>query len=442
MTMRFSVFLFVMMALVLPATAWAQRVNQLPSVNVAPRPAPAQTHEGPIEEKIAAVVNDNIISLSDVRARLALALLSSGLPESSEVQQHLLPQVLRSLIDEQLQMQEGKRLEITVTPDEINSALKRLADENHIPGGDMAAFLTAHGVPASTIANQIRAALTWNKVVQRELRPRVDVGEDEIDAVVERMRANAGKQEFLVSEIYLPVDNPKEEDQVKKFAEDLVQQIKGGANFGAIARQFSRGTGAGTGGDIGWIQAGQLSPELDKLLQTIQAGELAGPVRSANGFHILGVRDKRTIALGDPKTVTVNLQQAFHPFSPAQSKDMLLKDADRLRQAVDGCNNLQTKLTHDFPAWGWQDLGEVKLAEAPSWLADKVRDISVGHASEAMATDKGALILFVCGRKMPENVNRNDILNTIGTERLELLARRLQRDLRRNAYIDIRLSSS
>jgi len=438
---RINLFLTLFMGVaVASGPAAAQRAAEsLPVKEVPVRAAPHQTREGPYEERIAAVVNDGVISMSDVRARMALALLSSGLPETQEIKTRLLPQVLRSLVDEQLQMQEGKRLEITVPQTEIDAALKKLAADNRIPGGDMTAFLAMNGVPSSTLINQVRAVITWAKVVQRELRPRVDVGEDEIEAAIERMRANAGKQEYLVSEIYLAVDNPKDEDEVKNFAAGLVQQIKGGANFGAIARQFSQGTGAGTGGDIGWIQAGQLDSEIDKAMTALQAGEIAGPVRSANGYHIIGVRDKRTIALGDVKDMSVKLQQAFRPFTPDATKDMLLKEADRLRQSVSACEGLKEKLGREFPTWRWQDLGDVQLDKAPAWLGEKVRDIATGHASEAMATDKGALILFVCDRKMQENINRTEILNSIGQERLELLARRHLRDLRKNAYMDVRM---
>ncbi len=398
------------------------------------------TRDAPMEERIAAVVNDSVVSLSDVRARLKLALLSSNLPDTEEVRQHLFPQVLRSLIDEQLQLQEGKRIEVNVTKEEIDNALRRLAADNNIPGGDIRTFLRSQGVPPSTLENQVRAVLTWNKVVQRELRPRVDVGDDEIDAVVERLRAASGKQEYLVSEIYLAVDNPKDEEEVRKFAENLVMQIKSGANFGALARQFSQGTGAGSGGDIGWIQSGQLASELDKTLQAMQTGEVAGPIRSVSGYHILGVRDKRTIALGDPKEASIKLQQAFRPFAPDQTKETLLKDAEIIRQTITDCQDIPAKLAKDFPQWRWQDLGEVKMATAPAWLVEKTRDIAVNHASEAMATDNGALILFVCGRNMQENIDRQAILAQIGTERIELLARRLLRDLRRNAHLDMRMT--
>jgi peptidyl-prolyl cis-trans isomerase SurA len=435
---------FLVLLLLAPAAAQAQRVSQEPSLGLN---AAAPTFSENYTEGVAAIVNDNVISTEDVRDRVALAMLSANLPNNEDVRNHLLPQALRALIDEQLQLQEGKKMDVTVTQAEITKALDKLSEENHIPGGDILAFIKAHGISPSSLSSQIKATLTWNKVVAREIRPRVDIGDDEIDAVVQRMHENAGKQEYLLSEIFLPVDNPKDEDQTKAFAEDLVKQIKGGASFGGIARQFSQSTGASTGGDMGWVQAGQLAPELDKTLQTLEAGEVAGPIRSANGFHILGVRERRTIAQGggqgnggsDVKGISVALQQAFHPFTPDLDKEILLKEADRLRQAVGSCDGLQQKLAQNFPEWHWQDLGEIKLAEAEPWLADKVRDVPVGHSSEALATDKGALILFVCGRKAPETIDRTAIMNSIGTERMELLARRLMRDLRRNAYIDVRL---
>lgn len=417
--------------------AFAQRVDQLPGGLAA-----AGSSSALAEARIAAVVNDAIISWDDVKARMKLALMTSGLPNTPEVRAKLLPQVLQGLVNEHLQIQEGRRLEIAVSGDDIRKALDRLAEDNKVPGGDIVAFLEAQGVPSSTMLQQVRAGLTWSKVAQRELRPRVDIGDDEVDAVAERLRARAGQQEYLVSEIYLAVDAPQEEERVRAFAESLVQQIKGGGNFGAIARQFSQGTGAAAGGDIGWVQAEQLAPELGRALPALQAGEIAGPVRSVSGFHILGVREKRTVAGGDPRNVKLQIQQAFRPFGPDADRDALLREADRLRQSVQSCEGLPARLAQDFGGWRWQDLGEVKLGDAPPWLADKVRDIAVGRTSDAMATDRGALILFVCGRKVPDGVDRDAILNALGTERMERLARRLLRDLRAKAYLDIRTTGA
>lgn len=423
--------------------ALAQRVNQLPpsgmqglSSGAASTRASADKN---LSESIVAVVNESIITESDLKARMGLAVLSAGLPDTLETQQKLLPQVLRTLIDEQLQLQEGKKDDITISSADIAKAMERLATDNKIPGGDMASFLRSQGVPPATLRNQIKATLTWNRVVARKVRPMIDIGDDEIEAVIQRMRANAGKQEFLISEIFLAIDKADEEAQIGALADKLVEQIKSGVVFGSAARQFSQGLGAGNGGDIGWIQIGQLAPEIDKVLPSLKPGDVVGPIRTASGYHILGIRDRRTIALGNIKDMSVKLQQIFHPFTQGSDKESLLREAASIRQQVTECTNLRERIDQSYPQWRWQDLGEVKLDKAPAWLADKVSTIEEGHASEAMATDKGALMLFVCERVMPENVDREAIRGAIGTEKMELMARRLQRDLRKGAFIDIRL---
>jgi peptidyl-prolyl cis-trans isomerase SurA len=418
-----------LMLLVLPSTGWAQRVDQLPG-------AVASTSD---TERIAAVVNDNVISTSDINARIKLAMLSAGLPDTAEIRMRLTPQILRGLIDEQLEMQEAKRLDVTVSKEEVDQALARIAHDNNIPGG-MESYITEHGGSADALTQQIRAGLSWNKVVQRELRPNVDIGDDEVDAVIGRMKANAGKDEYLVSEIVLPVDSPKDEDQVKDFADNLVQQIKGGASFGAIARQFSQGTGAAAGGDIGWIQDGQLASELNRALVTLQPGQITDPIRSSSGYHILGVREKRVVGLGSNDDIRVNLQQAFRPLTTDTDQDKILAEANQIRTAFNGCAALQVGLEQKFPGWRWNNLGDTDLNKIPADLADKVRNLTTGQASEAIATDKGALVLFMCERHVPEiKVDREAITNSIGSEKLELQSRRLLRDLRRNAYLDVRM---
>ncbi|HAX91016.1 MAG TPA: hypothetical protein DCY07_02255 [Rhodospirillaceae bacterium] len=430
--MNKSLFLCLAVSLLTAMPAHAQRIQ--PSVQPS---APASSG---MTQGIVAVVNESIITSTDLRARLGLALLSAGMPDSPEAQRRLMPQVLRTLIEEQIQLQEGKKSGITVTDDEIEKAMGRLAQENKIPGGDMAAFLRSNKISPATMKAQIRAAITWNKIVMRDVRPRIDIGEDEIDAVIGRMRAGAGKQEHLVSEIFLAVDKPEDEAEVKALADKLVEQIKGGAVFGAAARQFSQGLGASVGGDLGWIQIGQLAPEVDKALQLLNPGEVGGPIRSASGYHILGMRDRRVIALGDVKNMTVKLQQIFRPFTPETGKEALLAEAETIRRSVTDCASLTSTISNRFPQWRWQDLGEVKLAEAPAWLASKVASIPEGQGSDAMATDKGALMVFVCGRTVPEeNINRDAIRAAIGSEKMELQARRLLRDLRKNAFIDVRM---
>jgi len=421
--------------------ALAQRVSQSPmsAMTMGHEPGVSDMGAQPIiGTGIAAVVNDNVITTTDLDQRLRLAILSSGLPDNPEVRAHLLPQILRSLIDEQLQVQEAKRLDLSATDDEINQAMGRIAHDNNIQG-DMREFVAAHGASPDALTTQIRNGLLWNKVVQRELRPRVEIGDDEIDAVINRIRADSGKQEYLVSEIFLTVDNPKDEDQVHQVAENLVRQIKNGANFAAVARQFSQGAGAAQGGDIGWIQQGQMAPELNHALVNADTGQVSDPIRTSNGFHILGIRDKRTVSLGDPSKASANLTQAFRAYGSDRTET--LNEAKRIRASVKSCNDLDGTLTN-FPGWKAQKLGDMVLAKAPVMITSKISGVQAGGSSEPLATDKGVVILFVCSRNDGGDVDRDAIMHSIGTEKLELQARRLLRDLRRAAYLDIRLGKS
>ncbi|MEZ5815249.1 MAG: peptidylprolyl isomerase [Alphaproteobacteria bacterium] len=134
-------------------------------------------------------------------------------------------------------------------------------------------------------------------MVQAKLRPQVVVSDSDIDSYLERMMANTGKPEYLLSEIFLPVENPGEEAQTRQLAQKLAQEIRSGkAAFFKVAQQFSKSAGAPQGGDLGWISQGQLQQELDDVLPRIEKGRVSNPIRTSSGFHILEVRDQRVVA--------------------------------------------------------------------------------------------------------------------------------------------------
>lgn len=442
--MRFVFCLVILLGLTLaPSQGWAQRVTQLPGAEgLTSSGSPTST----LRNRVVAIVNDNIVTSVDLNERMKLAMLSSGMAPTAEVAQRILPQVLRSLIDEQLQLQEAKKLGVTVTKAEIDQAIERIGRDNHI-AGDMRSFVAAHGASPQALEQQVKGGISWMKVVQRELRPRVDVGDDEVQAAIDRMRANVGKDEYLVSEIFLAIDRPADEEQVRQFAENLVQQIRGGANFPSLAHQFSQSAGAAAGGDLGWTQTGQLPEELNRQLMAMQPGQVSDPIRSSSGFHILALRDRRIVTLGDnasvsPQDITLSMQQAFRPFTGSESRDLLIQDGERLRADVTECQSLPEKLKQKYPGWRWQSLGDVNEDKVPAWLAEKVRGLSIGSGTSPIMTDKGALVVFLCNRLAPEGkIDRDSIVNAIGAEKLELQARRLMRDLRKDAYIDVKTAS-
>lgn len=472
--MIFRLIPLILVALMLPGTAHAQRVSQLPTIQKqAPAPQPVQvpakppvaapTEQRPEQrlqipapatggkaagangpqtiERIVAIVNDDVITSSELNDRMGLAYFSSGLPQTQENNQRLMPQVLRSMVDEQLQRQEAKRSNITVDKKDVAEAIQSLARDNRIPPDQVKEFLASHGVNIRTLEQQVEASIMWSKVIQRRLRPLVEVGDEEVDERIARIRANAGKPEYLVAEIFLRVDDPNDEPQVAAFAQRVIDQIKSGANFAALAQQFSQGVGALQGGDMGWIQGGQLSPELDRTLLGMSKGQLSDPVRSSAGYHILLVRDQRNSAGSDPSQIEVKLSQISVPRTDGMSNEALVASAKKAHDAAKSCATLASDVATVVPSARVAELEKKPLGDLPPWLATLVQSLREGQVSDPLDTQGGAAMVMVCERTDREGggPSRDAVLNQIGTERLEIQARRLLRDLRREATVEIRL---
>lgn len=247
--------------------------------------------------QIAAVVNDEAISATDVKDRIKLVVVSSGLPDTPDIRARIRPQVIESLIEEQLKLQEARRNELTVSDEEVAEGFATIAKQNNFEPAQFAAIMKQQGIPEKTLLNQIRAQLAWNKVVTERLRRQVDVSESDVNARIERLKSKVGQTEYLVSEIYLPLDDDKRAAEIRQFAQRMAAELQAKkAPFGAVAAQFSKAAGAEKGGLIGWIQQGHLDPVLDQTLMAMEEGEVSDPIQSGNGLYLLYLQKKRTLS--------------------------------------------------------------------------------------------------------------------------------------------------
>lgn len=387
--------------------------------------------------RAAAVVNDEVISVLDLAMRTRLAILSSGLNDSPEVRGRLQQQVLRNLIDERLQLQEAKRLDISVSQGQLESALEQLARQNKMSRQQFADFMRQNDVLPKVLSDQIRGNLTWQAVVQRRLRPSVEITDDEIDEIIGRLESSEGRNQFRVSEILLAVDSALREEDVQNTAQRLIDQIRSGANFAALARQFSQSATASVGGDLGWIEEGQLDDDLDRVLTRMQPGQLAGPIRSFGGYYLLLLHNQRRISMGDS---TVNLKQLLFALptnpSPDQIAQMQARAAEIASSVVD-CASVDA-LAEQYGSPGSGDLGNIKLSQLPPNLRSTVAPLPIGQPSQPIRVAVGISVVIVCDRER-DGVDRERIRESLADQRVDLLSRRYLRDLRRAANVDIRL---
>ncbi len=234
--------------------------------------------------------------MSDFADRMKLILISSGLPNSEEIRAKLAPQIIASLIDEQLMIQETQKRSIKVEDVEVDQGFAALAQQNKMTPEQFAGMISGSGVNIATMKRQIKAQIGWGKIIQKVMRPQITVSDSDIDDYIKRITANKGKEEYLLAEIFLPVETPMEENNIRQLAQKLTNEIRGGkAPFFKVAQQFSKAPGAAQGGNLGWIQQGQLQQELDQVIPTLTVNNVSTPIRSTSGYHILLLRDKRVL---------------------------------------------------------------------------------------------------------------------------------------------------
>jgi peptidyl-prolyl cis-trans isomerase SurA len=394
------------------------------------------------EMRAAALVNDQAISIFELAQRTRLAILAAGIKPTPEIQKRLARQVLRSLIDERLELQEATRNNINVTQNDINEAVSRVAKQNNMSREEFMKVVAQSGVAPSILEEQFRARIAWASLLQAKIYRQVEISDEEIDEAIARIEANVGKPEYQVSEIFLDVATPEQEDEVRATGERMVQQVAQGASFSALARQFSQSATAAVGGDLGWIQQGQLAPELDAVLPTMKVGEVVGPVRTFGGFHIIALRDKRLVTLSGQGSDRLSLKQIFLslPRNPTQDQiDGVEAKIKAIEQEVKSCDDMeQAGKAHGDAGSG--DLGEVTVDDLPKPIAAAVEGLDVGELSTPVRIGAGVTILMVCERsKASAGADREAIKNKLFQEEVSMRARRYIRDLRRTAFVDIRL---
>ncbi|MGC2856975.1 peptidylprolyl isomerase [Novispirillum sp. DQ9] len=397
---------------------------------------PAQAQQ---MQRIAAVVNDQVISLYDLQARLELSIRSSQLPDTPETRQRLLPTILQQLVDERLKLQEAARQRVTVTDDDLRTARRQVERNNNMPPGTLDRFLTQPGIDENSFNDQLRAEIAWIKVAQNVFRRSVGVEPEEVDAVLDRMRRDVGKPERLLAEIVLPVDDPGRDEQVRSVAERLRAELLQGAPFQAVARQFSAAPTAATGGDLGWVVEGSLDPDMEAGIAALQAGQVSQPIRTASGYHLVLVRQRRDPTATAPDQTPVTLSQLYMPLrGPAAVPAD--KRAEAIAAVRDGtCADIDAQAEKmQIPSSG--AIGTLKPADLPPPIRDAVMGLEPGRLSDPIPLGDAEVVVMVCQRHGAGSLpSREAIESRLENEKLERVAQRALRNLRRSALIDIRL---
>lgn len=394
----------------------------------------------PNVRRATAKVNGEIITGTDIDHRLALILQTSGGSLPADEVARFRTQILSNLIDETLQMQEAKSQDIGVSKKEVTEYFANVARQNYKrTPEDTDSFLKSFGSSSDSVKRQIEGELSWSRLLRRNVEPFINVSEEEVNAIIERINANKGTTEYHLSEIYLSA-TPENEAAVVENAKKILEQLRQGGSFVAYARQFSEASSAAVGGDLGWLKAAQLPASLAQAAQNMSQGEvIVAP--SPGGISILALRDRREIATADLRDSTLSLKQISINFPKGTSEAAALPRVQKFKekvQSISGCG------AADAAA---QEIGAeivsrdgIKIRSLPGPLQEVMLGLQVGQSTPPYGSlADGVRAFVICGRDAPAQANTqsfDQIMQELESKRVDRRARLYLRDLRRDAIIE------
>lgn len=417
---------------------------QAPAATPAPAPAPAVAAPPPgLSESVAAIVNDNIISSYDLTQRIRLLIITSGVQPTQETLPQFQREALISLVDERLQLQELRRVEkeqkfeIIATDAEVDEEIADIARSNNMPPEQFAGALRAQGVYGS-LREQIRAQTSWQRWIRGRYGSRLRIGEDQISAVQQRLSAAASRPQYQISEVFIDAARVGGMETAVQGAGQLIAQLQQGAPFPAVARQFSAAPTAATGGDAGWVSAGEMPAEVETALDQMRPGQLSQPIPVRDGVYIIYLRDKRAGAGAS----LVRLKQIAVPLAQNASASDLEAARQKLlavRPSIKGCDSLEADAagTQGLVAG---DLGEAEIKDLAPAFRSAAETLQPGQLSDPIRTSAGLHLVAVCARRASggEELGREQIEQRLFSQQLSMLSRRYMRDLRNSATIETR----
>lgn len=406
-------------------------------------------HAQSVETAVAAKVNDEIITTFDVEQRYRLLVGSAGIDADEATREALRRQILDTLINETLQIQEALEQEIEVTDEELRSALANLAARNETSLSAMSRQLGEMGTGLQTLQRQIYAQLLWGKLVRRNFSDRLSVDEVSVNAEMARMKDAITKTRYRIREIFLDVPARAERPDVERRARAIVSELRSGTAFAQMAQQVSDLPSAARGGDLGWQTLDAMPDAVaDVVADELPVGAVSDPIPTADGFYIIAIADVANPAELQGIDAIVRIRQLLarpQQRTDAEGVERARAAVTRAAESADGCADLETAATASNGRVIAADLGEVRLSQLRDSFRQALAGVEDGEASRPVLSRSGVHILFVCDRREIEGTRPQvrepsfrEVAARMEDQRLQTLGQQYLSDLRRNANIQIR----
>ncbi len=265
---------------------------------------------GEVIDRIVAVVNDDLITLSELKETI-----SSLTTDTQTISKKEERSILEQMIEQKLLEQEAKRLGITVTESEVDAAIEGVKRNLNLTDEQMKEVLERQNLSPESFRQQWRMQILANKLIASQLKGQIAITEDEIrKEYEENYKQSKTVDEVRIAHVLIPVNSPDEEEKARETAEKVLKLAESGYEFEKLAMEYSKDSvSAERGGDLGYFKKGDLAKPIEEAVENTPVGGIVGPVRSPMGYHIIKVIDKKEASEERPlEAVRDEIREKFY----------------------------------------------------------------------------------------------------------------------------------
>lgn len=350
-------------------------------------------------DKVVAVVNQDVVlesQLSGLVNQVRQSARAAGQPLPEE--QLLRKQALERLIQESLQLQLAERLGLRITDTQLEQALANIARGEGKSLEQLRADAAAEGLSYSQFREQVRNEILLSELARNQVRRRINISDQEVKQVVQMIKEQGqSNARYRVGNILLPLPSSPSSEQLRQAssrAEQLITQLKEGADFRQLAIAHSAGPKALEGGDWGMMGINEMPSLFSEAVKNYGKGDIIGPIRSGAGLHILTIFDTEG---GTAQTVQAVEVKARHILikpsiimSEEKARSMLAGFARAIGSGETSMAALAEQYSEDpGSAINGGDLGWAAPEMYVSAFRDTVNRLEVGQLSEPFRSEHG-----------------------------------------------------
>ncbi|MFL9879400.1 peptidylprolyl isomerase [Herbaspirillum rhizosphaerae] len=425
-----------------------------PPVNLVPAaPAAAPSRAPRPVDSILVVVNNEVITRQELVDRLRqvekrLTAQGMALPPRTQLQS----QLLERMIVERAQTQMAKENGIVVDDTMLDRAVSRIAEQNKLSMADFRVQLEKEGMDFPAFREDIRREIIMQRLREREVDNKVVVTESEVDNYMASDNGAANKREDLnLAQILIRVPENASPEQVaarRQRAEDVLRQLKTGADFAKTAATYSDSNDALNGGDLGWRGQDRLPQLFLDAVASLKPGEVSAIVKSGNGFHIVKLIDRRATGAAKADAPAVEQTHARHILikvnqvvSAAEARRKLLELKERLDHKAATFEELAKLYSNDLSASKGGDLGWIYPGDTVPEFERAMNELKPGEISQPIESPFGFHLIQVVERKTDDASKeraRAAARQAIRERKIDEATEDWLRQLRDRAYVEFR----